>query len=44
MDKVLSQLGGRITYFDGAMGTILQRKGLQPGELPELWSLSPCKL
>ena len=40
MDKVLSQLGGRITYFDGAMGTILQRKGLQPGELPELWSLS----
>lgn len=40
MDKVLSQLGGKIRYFDGAMGTTLQAMGLQPGELPELWNLS----
>ena len=40
MDKVLSQLGGKICLFDGAMGTTLQAIGLQPGELPELWSLT----
>ena len=40
MDKVLSQLGGKICLFDGAMGTTLQAMGLQPGELPELWSLT----
>ena len=34
------QLGGKLCYFDGAMGTILQEKGLQPGELPELWGIS----
>lgn len=40
MDQVLRQLGGKIRYFDGAMGTTLQAMGLQPGELPELWNLS----
>lgn len=40
MDKVLSQLGGKICLFDGAMGTTLQAMDLQPGELPELWSLT----
>ena len=29
-----------IVYLDGAMGTILQRKGLKPGELPELWNIT----
>ena len=28
------------TYFDGGMGTLLQSRGLKPGELPELWNLS----
>ena len=28
------------TYFDGGMGTLLQQKGLQPGELPESWNRS----
>lgn len=28
---------GRILVSDGAWGTFLQRKGLQPGECPELW-------
>ena len=40
MNRVLMQLGGKLCYFDGAMGTILQEKGLQPGELPELWGIS----
>lgn len=40
MNHVLIQLGGKLCYFDGAMGTILQEKGLQPGELPELWGIS----
>lgn len=28
---------GRILVSDGAWGTFLQRKGLKPGECPELW-------
>ena len=27
-------------FLDGAMGTQLQAKGLQPGEIPELWNLT----
>ena len=27
-------------YFDGGMGTLLQKSGLKPGELPENWNLS----
>lgn len=37
MDKFLDQLGRRILFFDGAMGTMLQARGLGSGELPELW-------
>lgn len=33
-------LGKEILYFDGAMGTMLQAAGLQPGELPESWNLT----
>ncbi len=29
--------GGKILFSDGAWGTFLQKKGLQPGECPELW-------
>ena len=29
-----------ITRLDGAMGTQLQARGLQPGEIPELWNLT----
>ena len=32
--------GQRIMYLDGAMGTMLQEKGLQPGERPELLCLT----
>ncbi len=37
--RILEQLGKRILFFDGAMGTMLQQAGLRPGELPELWNL-----
>ncbi len=32
-------LGTRPLFFDGAMGTVLQEKGLRPGEMPERWNL-----
>lgn len=33
-------LGNRMLFLDGGMGTLLQERGLQPGELPESWNLS----
>ena len=32
-------LGKNLLFFDGGTGTILQSKGLKPGELPETWNL-----
>ncbi|MGI6041122.1 MAG: homocysteine S-methyltransferase family protein [Candidatus Alectryocaccobium sp.] len=29
-----------ITYLDGGIGTLLQEKGLKPGELPEKWNIT----
>ena len=29
-----------VLYLDGGMGTLLQDRGLKPGERPELWNLS----
>lgn len=38
MKRITEQIAaGRILVSDGAWGTILQQKGLQPGECPELW-------
>jgi 5-methyltetrahydrofolate--homocysteine methyltransferase len=31
---------GRILVSDGAWGTFLQKKGMQPGECPELWCVT----
>ena len=36
---IKEQLGKKLLFFDGGMGTLLQEKGLQPGELPEVWNL-----
>lgn len=36
---ILDRLGKELLYFDGGMGTLLQERGLQPGELPETWNL-----
>lgn len=33
-------LQNHIVYLDGGMGTLLQERGLVPGELPERWNLS----
>lgn len=35
-----SLLGMKMLFFDGAMGTELQAKGLQAGELPERWNFT----
>ncbi len=37
---ITERLRSRRTYFDGGMGTLLQKEGLQPGELPETWNLT----
>lgn len=34
------ELGKRILFLDGGMGTLLQERGLKPGELPETWNLN----
>ncbi|MCI9530199.1 MAG: dihydropteroate synthase [Lachnospiraceae bacterium] len=34
------QLGKKLLFFDGAMGTLLQKQGLKPGELPEIWNIT----
>lgn len=33
-------LNNNRVYFDGGMGTLLQEKGLAPGEKPELWNIT----
>ena len=33
------RLGRELLFFDGGMGTLLQKEGLLPGELPEVWNL-----
>ena len=38
--NICDLLRNEIVIFDGGMGTMLQRAGLQPGELPEYWNLS----
>ena len=38
--NILEKIKLSRTYFDGGMGTLLQEKGLQPSELPELWNIT----
>ncbi len=38
--RITEELGKRILFFDGGMGSILQGKGLAAGELPETWNLT----
>lgn len=37
---ILEELGKKLLFFDGGMGTLLQEKGLNPGELPETWNFT----
>lgn len=36
---IRERLGKELLFFDGGMGTLLQERGLAPGELPETWNL-----
>ena len=38
--KITEFLKDHFLYLDGGMGTLLQAKGLVPGELPERWNLT----
>ncbi len=41
MERIVQQLQGKnVLVSDGAWGTLLQEKGLQPGECPELWCVT----
>ncbi len=33
------KIGKEILFFDGGMGTLLQERGLQTGEVPETWNI-----
>ena len=37
---ILEKIKNGFTYFDGGTGTVLQKKGLVAGELPEEWNLT----
>ncbi|MGN0404197.1 MAG: homocysteine S-methyltransferase family protein, partial [Bariatricus sp.] len=37
--SIRERLGRELLFFDGGMGTLLQERGLEPGELPEVWNL-----
>ena len=36
---ILEAIRERIVFFDGGMGSLLQARGLGPGELPETWNI-----
>ena len=41
MGKIIDKIkSGKVLISDGAWGTFLQAKGLQPGECPELWNIT----
>lgn len=42
--NILELMKERRIYFDGGMGSLLQARGLQPGELPETWNLSKSEI
>ena len=38
--KITEFLKNNILYLDGGMGTLLQKRGLSAGELPEHWNIT----
>lgn len=38
--NIKTELGKRMLFLDGGLGTLLQQQGLQSGELPETWNLT----
>ena len=39
MNNISQLIKEKRIYFDGGMGTMLQKRGLKPGESPELWNI-----
>lgn len=37
--SILEEIHNRKIFFDGGMGSLLQARGLTPGELPETWNV-----
>ena len=37
--NIRDEIGKRLLLFDGGMGSLLQKRGLQAGELPETWNI-----
>ena len=44
MIMLRTRLGKELLFFDGGMGTLLQKEGLLPGELPEVWNLEKSNI
>lgn len=40
MGDIREYLKNHLLYLDGGMGTLLQKRGLKPGELPERWNIT----
>ncbi|WP_124066566.1 homocysteine S-methyltransferase family protein [Clostridium sp. E02] len=40
MAGIMEEIKNRIVFFDGGTGSLLQAKGLKPGELPETWNIT----
>ena len=38
--NILEYIKNNLLFMDGGMGTLLQKEGLLPGELPERWNIS----
>lgn len=38
------RLGKELLFFDGGMGTLLQKEGLLPNELPEVWNMKHSEI
>ena len=39
MNQLMQEIEKRIVFCDGGMGSLLQARGLLPGELPETWNV-----
>lgn len=42
--NILEEIKRRKVFFDGGMGSLLQARGLKPGELPETWNILHPKI
>ena len=38
--NIQQELQNRVLFFDGGMGSLLQERGLKPGEMPGIWNMT----